>query len=74
MKTTDKRTYRVRIAREQFNGRDSWVARDDDGVWRTYGDARFATKAAEAVTKIFHAVEVASVSDHGDYAVAFIYE
>ena len=74
MKTAVRKTYRVKIAREQFNGRDSWVARDDNGDWRAYGDAHFAASAAEAAPKIFHADEVANVVDHGDHAVAFIYE
>jgi hypothetical protein len=70
--TTTTNTYSVTIQREQFQGRDCWVARDENGDWRTYCDAHFADSAAGAVAMMFHVCEVESVTDLGETASAVI--
>lgn len=55
-------------------GNGDWVARDADGNWRAHCAKHFAPTAAAAVAMMFHADEVGSVTDCGEYAIAMIRE
>lgn len=55
-------TYRVTIRREHFFGRDSFVARDDAGVWRSSGNAVNTPMTPQQLAEyLFHKEEIAAV-------------
>ena len=77
MTTKTTETYEVTVSLEGARpdglwDAPHWVARDASGVWRTFAAKHFAESAAAAVAQMFHANEVASVTDNGDTATATI--
>jgi len=55
-----------------FQHGESWVARDRRGAWRSYCKKHFANNAMEAVSMMYHANQVLSVTKDGDKAKAKI--
>lgn len=60
--------YNVTFRRENFRGRDSFVARDAAGAWRAYGAVEDCTGTAgrELAESIFHAEEIGEVWSNAD--------
>ena len=62
-------TRRVTIQREFFRNRDSYVARNEDGEWVTFGDAKSAPKGPHAIVEyLFGVGEVVNVETDPEQA------
>lgn len=70
MVTVHDSDYGITVKREQFNGRDCWVARDESGTWRSYCKATFAADARAAAAGMFHADEIFKIGGTSSRATA----
>lgn len=70
MQNIHQDSYKITVTQERFEGKDCWVARDEDGNWRSYCKASFYSDAREAAAGMFHADEIFAISGSGEIASA----